>query len=160
MLEQIKQLVEQVSSKEMSSAGISSDLLSSITQETGNSVVTGLKEAVSSGNIQGLTSLLGDNTLSTITNNPIVGGIIGNLSSSLVEKIGLNSGTAEGFAGSVIPKLIEMISSKASNGEQGFQVTDLISNLGGNDGVGGVIGGILGGNDSIGGALGKLKGLF
>ena len=160
MLEQITQLIEQVSSKEMTNAGISSDLLGQVTQETGNSVLGGLKEAVSSGNIQGLTSLLGENGLSNITSNPIVGGIIGNLTSGLVEKLGLSAGAAEGFAGSVVPKLIEMISSKASNGESGFQITDLISGLSGNEGLGGMLGGLLGGNEGLGGALSKLKGLF
>lgn len=158
MIEQISKLIEQVSSSEISGAGISTDLAGAVTKETGDSIINGLKSSLSAGDIGGLTSLLGGST-SNLMSNPIVMGMVTNLISGLTSKVGLSDGIAKNFAGSVIPKIIESLISKSKGGESGFQVTDLVSGLGGGNAKD-LLSSLTGGKEGLGGALDALKGLF
>lgn len=151
MIDQIKQIIEQVSSKELNgAAGISSNLAGQVTQETGNSILSGLKDSLAQGNIGQLTDLFKATGGSSLTSNPVVSGMITNLISGLTGKVGIDSGTATSFAGSVIPKIVESLISKSKDGTSGFQLTDLIGSL-----SGGAAGSSL--LDSIGGGLGLDK---
>lgn len=167
MLDQIKQTIEQVSSQEANQTnGIPADLTSKVSQETGNSIVSGLKDSLSSGNVSQLTDLFGT-TGSSLTSNPIVKGMITNLVSSLTSKLGIDSSIATNFAGSTIPKILENLISKTKDGSSGFKVTDLITSLSsGSGGLLGSLGSSLGsgenidGKEGLGGITSKLKDLF
>jgi len=161
MVEQITKLIEQVSAKEISGSAISSDLTSAVTKETGDSIINGFKNSISSGNISGLTDLLSGG-VSNLTSNPMVSGMIGNLISGLTTKLGLPEGVASNFADTVIPSVIEMIVSKVQGGESGFQLTDLIGGLsdGNGGGINDMLGSLTGGKEGLGGAMDALKGLF
>ena len=148
-MDQIKQLIEQLSSQAVSKEdGISSNLTSKVAEETGQSIIMGLKDSVSKGNLGQLTELFGGSS-SSLTSNPIVAGIISNLVSSLTKKLGIDSGVAKNFASDLIPKILGSFLSKSKDGSSGFQITDLISMAGG------------GGNsdllDKLGGGLGLDK---
>ncbi len=168
MIAQIKQIIEQISSQEAGQEkGISADLTNEIAQETGQSIVSGLKDSVSKGNISELTDLFGGSS-STLTSNPIVLGIISNLISSLTGKLGIEGGVAKNFAGSVIPKILASLVAKSKDGTSGFQLTDLLSLAGGdkNSDLLGKLGGILDLDKNKDGKIGLddatsfLKGLF
>ncbi|MEC4113131.1 hypothetical protein [Myroides pelagicus] len=156
MLEQITNLIEQVSSKEISNAGISTDLVGEVTKETGDSVINGFKDSISGGDLGALTSLLGGGT-SNLLSNPMVMGMITNLVGSLTSKLGLGEGIANNFATAVIPKIISSIVSKNNDDADGFQLTDLLSSLGGEKGI---LDSLTGGKEGLGGAADLLKGLF
>ncbi|MTG97668.1 MULTISPECIES: hypothetical protein [Myroides] len=158
MIDQITKLIEQVSSKEISQAGISTDLAGAVTKETGDSIINGFKDSISGGDLGALTSLLGGGT-SNLMSNPMVMGMITNLVGSLTSKLGLGEGIAKNFAGSVIPGIIESLVSKSKGGESGFQITDLISSFGGGDSKG-LLDSLTGGKEGLGGAMNALKGLF
>lgn len=144
MINQIKQLIEQVSSQEASqSAGISADLTSKVAEETGQSILSELQGAVSKGNMSQLTDLFGGST-SSLTSNPLVKGMITNLISSLTGKLGIEGATAKSFAGSVIPKVLSSLISKAKDGKSDFQLTDLLSGLSGAGDAGGLLGKLAG----------------
>lgn len=165
MLEQLQQLIEQVSSKEAGAQGISSELTSSVAQETGTSILSGLKDTVMSGNFSQLTDLFqgsGD-----VSSNGAVSSIVSNLVGSLSGKLGIDQGVASNFASSVVPQALSMVVSKFK--DSNFSITDLIGAFSGGSGSGG---GIL---DSLGGmgldqnkdgkvglddAMSALKGLF
>jgi hypothetical protein len=158
MLEQITKVIEQVSSSEIVKGGITSDLTSAITKETGSSIMEGLKSSVASGDISGLTNLLSGQA-ANIASNPIVKDMITNLAGGLITKLGLSDSIATNFANGVVPQVMETIVSKVQGGESGFQISDIMSNLGGGS-FQDILGSLTGGKDGIGGALDKLKGLF
>lgn len=158
MLEQITKLVEQISSSEVAKGAITSDLTSAVTKETGDSIINGLKDSVSSGDISGLTSLL-SGSASNIASNPIVSGMVGNLATSLIAKLGLPESVADSFASGVVPQVISAIVAKIQGGESGFDLSNILSGLGGG-GAQDLLGSLLGGKEGLGGAIDKLKGLF
>lgn len=166
MLDQISKIIEQVGAKEASANGIPSDMMSKVTGETKDSIISGFKSAASSGNIDQITSLFsGSSSVSALTSNPMVSGMISKLISKLTGSLGMDSGTSKGFATAVIPQILSMLISKSKDSDSGFNPADLISTLGGSDAAGmlGKLGGLLGGKggDAAGGdALSSLKGLF
>lgn len=167
MLDQISKIIEQVGAKEAGAKGIPSDMLSQVTGETKESIVSGFKSAVSGGNIDQITSLFsGNSSANALTSNPMISGMITNLTSKLTGSLGMDSGTSKGFATAVIPQILSMLISKSKDSDAGFNPTDLISTLGGGSdaaGMLGKLGGLLGGkgNDTSGdNPLSAIKGLF
>lgn len=158
MIEQITKLIEQVSSSEIKDNGISSEVAGKVTEETGQSIISGFKNSLSTGDFGSLTSLLGGST-SNLMSNPIVKSIIGNLITNLTSKLGLSEGVAGSFANSVIPKIIGAIATKSQNGDNGFEVSDLLGTLGNGDSKD-LLGSLTGGKANLGGAIDALKGLF
>lgn len=167
MLDQISKLIEQVGAKEAADKGISSDMMSKVTGETKESIVSGFKNAASSGNISQITDLFqGDTSVSSLISNPMVSDMITNLISKLTGNLGMDSGASKGFATAAIPKILSMLISKSKDSDTGFNPADLISTLGGGSdaaGMLGKLGDLLGGDKggkSGGDALSGLKGLF
>ena len=167
MLDQISKLIEQVGAKEASASGISPDMMSKVTGETKDSIVSGFKNAVSGGDISQITNLFqGDSSASSLASNPMVSGMVSNLISKLTGSLGMDSATSKGFATAALPKILSMLISKSKDSDTGFNPADLISSLGGGSdaaGMLGKLGGLLGGDKgdkSGGGALSGLKGLF
>lgn len=165
MLEQIQQIIEQVSSKEAGAQGISSELTSSVAQATGSSIISGLKDSVSNGNISQLTDLFqgsGD-----IASNGAVTSIVSNLVGTLSSKLGIDSRVANNFASSVVPQALSMLVSKLK--DSNFSITDLLGAFSGGSGSSGGIMDALGGmgldqnkDGKVGldDAMSALKGLF
>lgn len=163
MIDQIKQIIEQVSAQE-GNKGLPTDLTKQITEETGNSIVSGLKAAASSGNISQITDLFQGGG-SSLTSNPLVAGMITNLVGSLTGKLGLDQGTSSNFASSVVPKVLESLVGQSKDGS--LDIQELLGTLtGGSGGLEGMLGGLAGGllnkdkSSEGGGALDGLKGLF
>lgn len=158
MIEQITKLIQQVSEKETGANNITADLANAVTKETGDSIINGFKDSVSSRNIAGLTDLF-SGSASGIASNPIVSGMISNLIGGLTQKVGLPESVSKNFAGSVIPKVIESMVSKSKNGDSGFQITDLVSSFGGGSSKS-ILDSLTDGKEGLGGAIDGLKGLF
>lgn len=163
MLQQITQLIQEVTSKDLKSSQIAPELQGKVGELTATSVVDGLKDSLSSGSGLGaLTSLFQTQGQSNIASNPIVGSIVKQLVSSLSGKLGLSETVANGFASLVVPNIVGAISSKVSSGAEGFQISDILSSLGGNsDGKSGILGALQGDKSAAASAIGgALKGLF
>lgn len=161
MIDQLKTIIEQVSAQAGGSV-IPSNLTKEVTQETGNSILSGIKDAVSSGDFSQVTNLFESGT-SNLASNPMVSGMITNLVGSLSGKLGLDSATSSGIANSIIPKVLEVLVSKTKDGS--FDLKDLMGSSS-SEGLGGMLGGLAGsllnkGQDKQGGgALDALKGMF
>lgn len=135
MIDQIQQIVSQLTEKEVgNNASISNDLASNVAQQTGSSLMEGLQNAVSGGNMDGLINMFGSTDANSLTSNPIVKSIIESLTSKLGTNVGLDAGTSGGFASSIIPQIISMILGKAKSGD--FNISDILGSLtgGGNGG--------------------------
>lgn len=127
MMDQIQKIVQQLTEKEVNSnEGISTNLAGSVVQETGNSLIEGLQNAVSGGNLDGIMSMFSGNDANSLTSNPIVKNIIDSLTSKLGTNVGLDAGTSSNFASSIIPQILSLLMGKAKSGE--INITDLLSN--------------------------------
>lgn len=129
MIDKLQQIIQQVTNQEVGdNVNISKELAGNVAQETGSTLMDGLKSAVSNGNIGELTSIFsGSGEQSSITSNPLVQNIVSSLTSKLGSNVGLDSSTAGGFASAIIPKLISVITDKVKSGD--IDVTALLSSF-------------------------------
>src|SRR5690554_5275620 len=124
MIDQIQQMVQQLTEKEVgSNEKISNNLAGSVAQETGASVMEGLKSAVSGGNMGDLMNMFNGTDVNSLTSNPVVKNIIDSLTSKLGTNVGLDAGTSSNFAGSVIPQILSMVLGKAKSGDRSEEHT-------------------------------------
>lgn len=132
MMDQIQQIVNQLTEKEVvGNNNISNNLAGDVAKETGSSLMEGLQNAVSGGNMSELMNMFGGSDANSLTSNPIVKSIIESLTSKLGANVGLDAGTSGSFASSIIPQILSMIMGKAKSGD--FNITDILGSLtGGN----------------------------
>lgn len=132
MMDQIQQIVNQLTEKELvGNNNISNNLAGDVAKETGSSLMEGLQNAVSGGNMGELMNMFGGSDANSLTSNPIVKNIIESLTSKLGANVGLDAGTSGSFASSIIPQILSMIMGKAKSGD--FNITDILGSLtGGN----------------------------
>ncbi|MBD1421703.1 hypothetical protein [Sphingobacterium chuzhouense] len=130
MIDKLQQIIQQTTTQEVdTNSDIANNLTGNVAKETGSSLIDGLKSAVSGGNLSDLSDMLGNTDKNALTSNPIVKTIISSLTSKLGTNVGLDNNTAGGFANSIIPQIISMISSKVQSGD--FNISDIISSLAG-----------------------------
>lgn len=132
MMDQIQQIVNQLTEKEVvGNNNISNNLAGDVAKETGSSLIEGLQNAVSGGNMGELMNMFGGSDANSLTSNPIVKSIIESLTSKLGANVGLDAGTSGSFASSIIPQILSMIMGKAKSGD--FNISDILGSLtGGN----------------------------
>lgn len=132
MMDQIQQIVNQLIEKEVvGNNNISNNLAGDVAKETGSSLIEGLQNAVSGGNMGELMNMFGGSDANSLTSNPIVKSIIESLTSKLGANVGLDAGTSGSFASSIIPQILSLIMGKAKSGD--FNITDILGSLtGGN----------------------------
>lgn len=132
MMDQIQQIVNQLTEKEVvGNNNISNNLAGDVAKETGSSLMEGLQNAVSGGNMGELMNMFGGSDANSLTSNPIVKNIIESLTSKLGSNVGLDAGTSGSFASSIIPQILSMVMGKAKSGD--FNITDILGSLtGGN----------------------------
>jgi len=128
MMDQIQQIVNQLTEKEVvGNSNISNNLAGDVAKETGSSLMEGLQNAVSGGNMGELMNMFGGSDANSLTSNPIVKSIIESLTSKLGANVGLDAGTSGSFASSIIPQILSMIMGKAKSGD--FNITDILGSL-------------------------------
>src|SRR5690606_34857276 len=99
MNDQIQQIVSQLTEKEVgTNANSSKQLAGNVAKETGNSLLEGLQNAVSGGNMSELMNLFSGSDVNSLTSNPVVKNIIESLTSKLGTNVGLDAGTSGSFA--------------------------------------------------------------
>lgn len=132
MNDQIQQIVSQLTEKEVgTNANISNELAGNVAKETGNSLMEGLQNAVSGGNMSELMNLFSGSDVNSLTSNPVVKNIIESLTSKLGTNVGLDAGTSGSFASNIIPQILSMVMGKAKSGD--FNIGDILGSLtGGN----------------------------
>ena len=130
MNDQIQQIVSQLTEKEVgTNANISNELAGNVAKETGNSLMEGLQNAVSGGNISELMNMFSGSDTNSLTSNPVVKNIIESLTSKLGTNVGLDAGTSGSFASNIIPQILSMVTGKAKNGD--FNISDILGSLAG-----------------------------
>lgn len=151
MFEQLTQLAQQFGlDSVVNNSAVPNEHNEAVIGEASNSIISGLQKMVADGNIADIAGLLKGNN-ATDTSNPAVQQITEQLKGSLGEKFGLSSEAASGVAGSMIPKILGSLVSKANDpNDSSFNVSDII----------GAISGGAGNNSSIMDAISQYGGKF
>ncbi len=163
MLENLQNLVRQYAGDAIvNNAAIPNERKEEAVAAASNSIVDGLKDAVSKGNISDVMSLFNKGeqgvTQSALTQN-IQAGFV----QKLMQKFGLDQAKAMQIGSTLIPIVLQKFVLKTNDpNDKGFDLQDILGKLGGGAGIGKDILGKLGGgdNDGGGGLMGKVKGLF
>ena len=118
--------------------------------EAGHSIIDTLKSLVAGGKVQHLVGMLAGGGANS--NAPVVQQASGDLANRLQNKFGLDQIQASGIAGGLVSKVLQQLSKRTADpNDKGFDLQDIIRQLGG-----GQLSSLLGG-----GSLGdKLKGMF
>ena len=135
--------------------------------EAGSSIVDGLKKMISQGNTQDVVNLFnhqGGDIASTPAAQQLSGGFIQNL----MDKFGLDHGTASGVASNLIPQVLQNLVHKTNDpNDNSFDIKGILSHLtgGGGQGAGGLdiqslIGQFTHAGSGGGGVMDTIKGLF
>ncbi|MEO6583969.1 MAG: hypothetical protein ABIO05_06575 [Ferruginibacter sp.] len=97
-----------------------------------NSIVDGLKGAISSGNISDVLSMfIGGNA----ANSPIAHNIQGGFIQNLMDKFGLDGNQASGIANNLMPSILNKFVHKTNDpNDNSFHLQDIIQNLTGGKG--------------------------
>src|SRR5690606_17391411 len=110
MVEQFKKIIEQIAEKEVSvNANVNNDLASNVARETGNSLIEGLKSAVSSGNMTEIMALVNAMDVKRSRSNAEVKNNNNMQSLKLTNNEGIQSTTFYGVATAIIPQLIRRV---------------------------------------------------
>lgn len=101
-------------------------------QEASNSIVTGLQQSLQNGGIKDLLGMFNNGAEAS----PLAQNIQGGFVQSLTEKFGLDTGAANGVAGSLIPAVLQNFVQKTNDvNDNSFDLQGIVNNLsGGNAG--------------------------
>jgi uncharacterized protein YidB (DUF937 family) len=161
MLENLQNLVrEHAGSAIINDPAIPNERNDEAIADAGSSIVSGLKSAVSNGNIDGLVDLFkkGGNEAAT---SPVTHNIQAGFVQNLIQKFGLDQGKASLITSAVIPMVMQKFVDKTNDpNDKGFDLQDIITNLTGGAGLKDIMNTTGQSEDKDGGVLGKIKGLF
>ncbi|MHA4843389.1 hypothetical protein ACX0G7_04440 [Flavitalea antarctica] len=148
MLDNLMNLVKQYAGEEVNNnPAIPAERKGEVVEETGRSITGSLQNLASGGGLNDLLGMFqqGGTTPPGSVTQPLAGDMISNLT----KKFGLDSQTAGGLAGGIIPKVLGSLVKKTNDpGDSSFDLQSILSSL---------TGGKTGGMD-ISGMLGQLKG--
>jgi len=140
MLENLQSLVKEHAGEAIiNNPAIPNDKNDEVIADAGSSIVSGLKSAVTNGNIDGVVNLFknGGNEAAT---SPITHNIQAGFVQNLIQKFGLDQGKASMIASSVIPMVMQKFVHKTNDAnDKGFDLQDIIGNLTGGAGLGDIL---------------------
>jgi hypothetical protein len=172
MFEQLMDLIKQNAGEAViNNPAVPNEHNDAVVSEAGNSIIGGLKNMISQGNVQDVVNLFqhqGGNIAATPAGQQLSGGFIQNL----MDKFGLSQGAASGVASNLIPQVLQKLVHKTNDpSDSSFNIQDIVSHLGGGGAAGGGFdlqgligkftqGGNTGGNAGGEGILDTIKGVF
>ena len=137
MLDQLSALVKQYGDDAVvNNNAVPNQYNQEVLDEASSSIFTGLQQVLSQGGTQQLAEIFqGDNAASS--NNAVVQQLSQQLSGNLGAKFGLDSATASGLAGSLVPKVLGALIGKAKNpNDSSLQISDIVNAIGGSNNSG------------------------
>ena len=137
MFEQLTQLVQQYGNDAVvNNNDIPNEHNEAVMNEAGGSILSGLKDMVAGGNVEGLAGLLSGKSPIDM-NNPVVKELSEKVSGNLGSKFGISPEAAGGVAQGLIPQVLGGLVNKAQDPNQpGFNVSDLIGAISGGNSSG------------------------
>jgi uncharacterized protein YidB (DUF937 family) len=104
---------------------------------TGESILNSLKSQAAGGDMSSLMNMFkgGD-----AASSPVANAVQGNVAADLAKKFGLDSGAAGSIASSLIPMVMNKFVNKTNDpNDSSFDLGDIMKNIGGGGGIGGMI---------------------
>ncbi len=146
MFDQILSLVKDHASELLSAtSSLSAEQQVEASHEAGQSILETLKNKVGEGKLTELTSLIGGNTG---LEHPVTAAASENLTTRLIEKLGISPEQASSVAESIIPGIMAKFVQKANDPEdKSIDLKSLLSQ-------------VTGGSFNLGGIMGMVGGLF
>jgi len=135
MFEQLTQLVQQFGQDAVvKNDAVPNEQNEAVMNEASTSILDGLKNMASGGNVSDLANLINGNSAAN-ANNPVVQKLTEQLTGKLGEKFGMGSEAASGVAGNLIPKVLGSLVGNANDpNHKGFEVSDLVTAISGGSG--------------------------
>lgn len=132
MLENISNLVrEEAGDAIINNPAVPNQHNEAVIQETSNSILGSLKNALSGDGINGLLGMFGNNGADVHT-NPVTQNASGSVIKTLMEKFGLNQEAAGGIAGSLVPNVLKKLVNRTNDpGDNSFNIQDIFNQLSG-----------------------------
>lgn len=132
MLEQLTQLAQQFGTDAVvKNEAIPNEQNEAVLEETSNSIFSSLQKIATQSDMSQIVGLLQGKDIDK--NNPTVQKITSQVSSSLTEKLGLNSATATSTAAAMIPQILSSLIGKANDpNDKSLNLSDLLNSLTGN----------------------------
>ena len=161
MLENITNLVKQYAGDAIiNNPSIPNDRNDEAVSDASNSIVNGLKGAVSGGNLGGITDFFKGGEQAAAS-SPVTQNMQAGFVQNLVQKFGLDHGKASHIASALIPMVISKLVSKTNDpNDKSFDLSSIVGSLAGGGGIGDMMKNLGGGDDKDGGIMGKLKNMF
>ena len=144
MLENLTNLVKQYAGDSIiNNPAIPNEKNNEAIEDASGSIMDGLKNVISGGNLDSLTGLFNGGG-ATVANSPVSQKIQSGFVQNLMQKFGLDQSKAGSIAASLIPAVLEKLVNKTNDpNDKSFDLPGIISNLTGGGGI-----------------LDKLKGIF
>ncbi|UYW00770.1 hypothetical protein K5I29_09620 [Flavobacterium agricola] len=136
-MNQFASVIQNFVQQQMHTISADEKLVPEVAEQTSESIFNGISNALKQGKTNEVLALFNDEK-SNLASNPLVSQIVSGLTTNLASKFGIDAKKAEGFASSVIPTVLQFFKSKNESGESGFNITDILSGLGGKD-AGGIL---------------------
>ncbi len=132
MFEQLTQLAQQFGTDAVvKNEAIPNEQNEAVLKETSNSIFSSLQKIATQSDMSQIVGLLQGKDIDK--NNPTVQKITSQVSSSLTEKLGLNSATATTTAVAMIPQILSSLIGKANDpNDKSLNLSDLLNSLTGN----------------------------
>ena len=141
MFDQLTDLVKQFGGDAVvNNSAVPNEHNDAVMNEASSSILDGLKNMVSNGNVSDIAGLFQGNNAAD-SSNPVVQKLTEQLTGNLGEKFGLSSEASSGVAASLIPNVLSSLVNKAKDpNDSSFQISDVIGAIsGGNSAAGGGI---------------------
>lgn len=140
MFEQLTQLVQQFGQEAVvKNDAVPNEHNEAVMNEASSSILDGLKNIATQGNVSDLAGLFQGNNAAD-ADNPVVQKLTEQLTGKLGEKFGLDSVAASGVASNLIPKVLGSLVGNAKDpNHKGFEVSDLVNAISGGSGNSGLM---------------------
>ncbi|HRE52072.1 MAG TPA: DUF937 domain-containing protein [Flavitalea sp.] len=132
MLDQLINLVKENAGQAiLNNAAIPAERKEEAVQVAGDSVIGGLQQALSQGNVMDVVNMFAGRS-SNLQENPVTNQISGSLINQMASKFGLSNSQASGIAGSLIPTVLGQLIKRTNDpNDNGFNVQDIFNQLSG-----------------------------
>lgn len=139
MFDQLTELVNQYGNDAVvNNNAVPNEQNQAVLNEANSSIVDGLKNMASSGNLSELAGLFQGNSIDS--SNPVVQQLTQQLSGNLGQKLGLSSEASSNVAASLIPKVLgSLIGNAKDPNHKGFEISDIVNAISGGNGNSGLM---------------------
>jgi len=129
MFDQLSELVNQYGNETVvNNNSIPNEQNQAVLTEANSSIIDGLKNMISNGNLSELAGLFQGNSINS--SDPVVQKLTQELSGNLGQKLGLSSETSTNVASNLIPKVLgSLIENAKDPNHKGLEISDIINSI-------------------------------